>query len=180
MDHPLPWLKYVNASDLDDKKNTVKLAGMEVEDPEGEKLGTAEGFIIDGATARPYHIVVDAGRWFAHKHVLIPVGHVMLEPNGRRMMASVPKERVSRFPGFDKSEFARMSKDELREMARSIATQCGCPDEAVVAVEWETWNDYAYPSWWDASFYRPERIEDRDELGITNPPTRATAADTQK
>jgi sporulation protein YlmC with PRC-barrel domain len=180
MDHPLPWLKYVDAKDLDDKDNAVKLAGMEVDDPAGEKLGKVEGFIIDDASGRPYHVVVDAGHWFRHKHVLMPVGHVMLEPNGRRMMASVPKERVAGFPGFDKSRFEKISKDELGEMARSIALLCGCPDEAIVAVEWETWNDYAYPSWWQASFYRPERIENRDELGITNPPDRATAADTKK
>src|SRR5262249_39730872 len=177
MDHPLPWLRYVDARDLDDKDNSTKFAGMEVEDPAAEKLGVVEGFILDVLTGRPYHVVVDAGHWFKHKHVLIPVGHAMLEANGTRMMASVAKDRVGRFPGFSKSEFETMSKDELREMARSIALLCGCPDEAVVAVEWETWNDYAYPSWWDASFYRPERIENRDELGITNPQERADAAD---
>ena len=177
MDHPLPWLKYVDAKDLEATENSVKLAGIEVEDPAGEKLGRVEGFILDVATGRPYHVVVDAGHWFTHKHVLMPVGHIMLEPNGTRMMASVTKDRVSRFPGFKKSEFEKMSKDELRDLAQSVALLCGCPDDAVIAVEWETWNDYAYPSWWDASFYRPERIENRDELGITNPPDRANAAD---
>jgi len=176
MDHPLPWLRYVDAKDLEDKEKSVKLAGIEVEDPAGETLGTVEGFILDGSNGRPYHVVVNAGHWFKHKHVLIPVGHAMLEPSGK-MMASVTKDRVSRFPGFDKSEFEKMSKDGLREMAKSIALQCGCPDDAVIAVEWETWNDYAYPNWWEASFYRPERIEHRDEAGITNPPDRANAAD---
>jgi sporulation protein YlmC with PRC-barrel domain len=155
----------------------VKLAGIEVEDPAGEKLGTVEGFILDVSTGRPYHVVINAGHWFKHKHVLIPVGHVMLEQNGKRMMASVTQDRVSRFPGFDKSKFEKMSKEELQEMAKSIALLCGGPDEAVVAVEWETWDDYAYPSWWEASFYRPERIENRDEAGITNPTERVNAAD---
>ena len=50
MDHPLPWLKYVDAKDLEDKENSVKLAGIEVEDPAGEKLGTVEAFILDVAT----------------------------------------------------------------------------------------------------------------------------------
>ena len=77
MDHPLPWLKYVDAKDLEDTEKSVKLAGMEVEDPAGEKLGKVEGFIIDIANGRPYHIVVDAGGWFTHKHFLLPVGHAM-------------------------------------------------------------------------------------------------------
>jgi len=177
MDHPLPWLKYVDAKDLDDKENSVKFAGMNVEDPAGEKIGKVEGFILDTTSGRPFHVVANAGHWFTHKHVLIPVGHIMLEPNGTRMMTSVTKERISHFPGFDKSRFEKLSKDELRDLARSMALVCGCPDEAVVAVQWETWDDYAYPSWWEASFYRPERIENRDELGITNPQERSNAAD---
>jgi len=177
MDQPLPWLRYVDAKALDDKKQAGTFTGIEVDDPAGEKIGKVDGFILDVAAGRPYHVVVDAGHWFHHKHVLLPVGHVMLEENGRKMMTSVSKERVARFPGFDKSVFETMSKEELRETARSMALHCGCPDDAVIAVEWETWNDYAYPSWWDASFYRPERIEQRDEAGITNPPGRANAAD---
>jgi hypothetical protein len=177
MDHPLPWLRYVDATALDDKAQPATIAGMEVDDPAGEKIGTVEGFILDVDTGRPFHIVVDAGHWLRHKHVLLPVGHVMLEENGRKMMTSVSKERIARFPGFDRSEFEKMSKDELREMAKSMALVCGCPDEAFIAVEWETWNHYAYPSWWDATSYRPDRVEQRDEAGNPNPSGRANAAD---
>ena len=38
MDRPRPWLRYVNADDLDD--TSVKFAGMTVENAQGEKLGT--------------------------------------------------------------------------------------------------------------------------------------------
>jgi sporulation protein YlmC with PRC-barrel domain len=179
MDHPKPWLRYVDAKDLEDKDKTLKFSGMEVDDPAGEKLGKVEGFIIDISSGRPFHVVVNAGHWFKHKHVLLPVGHVMLDATGKRLIADISKERVSHFPGFDKDKFERLSKDELRELAQTIAAQCDGPDAAVVAVEWETWDDYAYPSWWEASFYRPERIEGQDEAGITQPQTRSTAADRQ-
>ena len=177
MDHPKPWLRYVDATDLEDQDKTLTFSGMEVDDPAGETLGKVEGFIIDVSTGRPFHVVVDAGHWFTHKHVLLPVGHVMLDATGQKMIADVSRVRVSRFPGFDKHEFEKLSKGELRDVARTLALECGCPEEAIVAVEWETWDDYAYPSWWDASFYRPERIENQDELGITHPPQRSTAAD---
>jgi hypothetical protein len=177
MDHPKPWLRYVDAKDLEDRDKTVKFSDMEADDPAGEKLGKVEGFIVDARTGRPFHVVINAGHWFKHKHVLLPVGHVMLDATGRRMIADISKERVSRFPGFDKSQFEKLSKDELRQMAQTMALECGCPDEAIVAVEWETWDDYAYPSWWEASFYRPERIENQDEAGLTKPQERSTAAD---
>ena len=177
MDHPKPWLRYVAAGDLEDKDKTLKFSGMEVNDPAGEKLGTVEGFIVDARTGRPFHVAIDAGHWFRHKHVLVPVGHIMLDGTGQKLIADVSKERVGRFPGFARDTFETLSKDELHQLARTMALECGCPDEAIVAIEWETWDDYAYPSWWEASFYRPERIENQDEAGITHPQTRSTAAD---
>jgi hypothetical protein len=176
MDHPKPWLRYVDAKDLEDADRTLKFNGMNLDDAAGEKLGKVEGFIIDARTGRPFHVVVNAGHWFTHKHVLLPVGHLMQDATGQRMIADISKERVSRFPGFDKSEFEKLSKDELHQMARTMAVESGRPEEAIVAVQWETWDDYAYPSWWDASFYRPERIENQDEAGITHPQERTTAA----
>src|SRR5258706_9893184 len=177
MDHPKPWLRYVDAKDLQDEDKAFKFRGMEVDDPAGEKLGKVEGFILDVSTGRPFHVVVNAGHWFKHKHVLMPIGHVMLDATGQRMIADISKERVSRFPGFDKDKFEKLSKDELRELARTMALAGGCTEDAIVAVEWETWDEYAYPSWWEASFYRPERIENQDEAGITHPQERTTAAD---
>ena len=177
MDHPKPWLRYVDAKDLQGEDKALKFRGMEVDDPAGKKLGKVEGFIVDVSTGRPFHVVVDAGHWFKHKHVLLPVGHVMLDATGQKMIADISQARVSRFPGFDKDKFEKLSKDELLQLARTMALECGCPDEAVVAIEWETWDDYAYPSWWDVSFYRPERIENQDDAGITRPQSRSTAAD---
>jgi hypothetical protein len=51
-------------------------------------------------------------------------------------------------------------------MAERMAAEC-CPTEVVIVEAWETADHYRYPGWWDASFYRPERIENTDEVGIT-------------
>jgi PRC-barrel domain protein len=156
MDHPRPWLRYIDADDLDDK--TFDFNSAEVVDPAGEKLGNVDGFIIDVNTGRPYHVVVEAGHWFKHKHFLIPIGHIAFEAGARRLAADVPKTRVERFPGFSRGEFEKLSDREMEQMAQSMAAACGV-ETVAVATSWDTWKDYEYPSWWDASFYRPESVD---------------------
>jgi hypothetical protein len=39
------------------------------------------------------------------------------------------------------------------------------------------WSDYAYPSWWEMTYCRPQRGTTRDEAGATRPQERASAAD---
>ena len=165
MDHPRSSLKYVNAKDLDDKD--LKFAGLEVDGVDGEKLGKVEGFIIDVNERRPYHVVVGSGHLFKHKHFLLPVGHVALDETRKKLIADITKERVKHFPGFDKDEFEKLSKDDLKQMANTMAAAC-CPDDVIIIAEWEMADHYRYPSWWDASCYRPERIENTDEVGITS------------
>jgi hypothetical protein len=163
MDHPHPNLRYVDAKDLDD--TAMKLRGLEVESIKNEKLGKVEGFIIDVTTGRPYHVVVGSGGWFRHKHFLLPIGHVALSPAADKIVADVPKDRVQGFPGFDKDEFKKMSEEDLRQLEAPTAAAC-CPDEAVEVVAWDT-THYAYPTWWDAGYYRPDRAETslRDTAG---------------
>ena len=156
MDHPRPWLRYVDADDLDDK--TFDFGSAEVVDPAGEKLGAVDGFIIDVDTGRPYHVVVEAGHWYKHKHFLIPVGHIGLDASARRLSADVPKERVERFPGFHRGEFEKLSDTEMDQMARSTAAAC-CVDTISTTTSWQSWKDYEYPSWWEADFYRPDRAD---------------------
>src|SRR4051812_2305691 len=112
MDHPYPSLKYVDLKDLEDKE--AKLAGLEVDGVDGEKLGKLEGVIVDVNSGRPYHAVVGAGHWFKHKHFLLPVGHVTFDEHGKKLVADITKDRVERFPGFDRDEFEKLSKDELK------------------------------------------------------------------
>ena len=174
MDHPRSGLKYVDADDLD--KDTFDFDGVEVVDPAGGKLGKVDGFIIDVNAGRPYHVVVEAGNWFRHKHFLLPIGHVALDTANRRMTADVAKARVERFPGFHRSEFEKLTGDEIDRMAYTSASAC-CDDPLDTSMAWESWTHYEYPSWWDASYYRPDRIRNRDEAGITAPQAKTAAAD---
>ena len=93
-----------------------KLRGLEVDSVDNEKLGKLEGFIIDVNTGRPYHVVVGSGGWFRHKHFLLPIGHVALSPQQRPLVANITKDRVERFPGFDKDEFEKLSEDDLKAL----------------------------------------------------------------
>lgn len=149
MDHPRPWLKFVDAKDLDEK---AKLADLEVIGSDGERLGTVEGFIIDEASGRPYHVVVRAGGWFTHKHFLLPVEHVVAD--GTMLTADLTKDRVKRFPGFDKAEFEKLTANDLKRMNAELATACCVEGITIVETAWETGEHYRSPAWWEDSFYR--------------------------
>lgn len=150
MDHPRPTLRYVEAKDLTD--TGMKLSGLEVDSSTGEKLGKIEGFIIDIATGRPYHVVVGAGGWFTHKHFLLPVGHGMLNSDSSKLITDLTQEHVKRFPGFDKSKFEKLTDEDVRHMDAAMAAAC-CPDEVVI-VTWEAGSHYRYPDWWQETFYQ--------------------------
>jgi len=143
-DHPRPGLKYVDAKDLDD--SAMKFNGIEVDGVDGEKLGTIEGFIIDVAEGRPRHIVVSSG-WFFHKHFLLPIGHAALNADGTRLIADVTKERVKRFPGFDKGEFERLTADALKRLDETMAAACASDNASDV-------DHYRLPDWWEVTFYQ--------------------------
>jgi hypothetical protein len=157
MDHPRPNLRYVDAKALDD--TATKLRGLKVVGNHNEDLGKVEGFIIDTQTGRPYHVAVGTGGLFKHKHFLLPVGHVTLAPDNSRLTADITKERVERIPGFDKDEFKKMSEEDLNRLEAPTVAAC-CPDDTVVGVAaWETAH-YAYPTWWDAGYYHPDRADE--------------------
>jgi hypothetical protein len=154
MDHPRPGLKYVDADDLD--SGTFDFDGIDVVDQSGEKLGVVDGFIIDVNQSRPYHVVVEAGHWYKHKHFLLPIGHVTLDSGAKRLSADVSKARAERFPGFSRSEFEKLTDKDMDQMATSTASVC-CDTVPDMSTAWYSWSHYEYPSWWDASYYRPDR-----------------------
>ncbi len=45
----------------------------------GEKVGTINGALVDQATGRIRHLIVDVGGWFSSKSVLVPVGLARFE-----------------------------------------------------------------------------------------------------
>jgi len=161
MDHPLPWLRYVDAGDLDD--SSVKLDGLHVQSTQAEKLGTVDGFIIDVSSGRPYYVVVDAGGWFKSKFFLLPIGHVGLAATDRSLVADISKVHIDRYPGFDRGEFEKLTEADLKRMDEEIVAAC-CPSELVerspATSRFETWKHYRAPGWWDADFYRPDRVDE--------------------
>jgi uncharacterized protein YrrD len=68
-------MKYLDAKELDEQAN---LRDLTVVGKDGEQLGTVDGFIVDEASARPYHVVVNAGGWF-HTSISWWVSHVTLD-----------------------------------------------------------------------------------------------------
>jgi len=144
MDHPVPGLKYVDANDLDD--SGMKFAGVEVDGVDGEKLGEVEGFVMDVIEGRPRHIAVGAG-WFMHKHFLLPIGHATLDAGGKKLVADITKERVKRFPGFDKSEFERLDADQLAQLDATMAAACATDHGTSSGLD----DHYQVPGWWKNS-----------------------------
>lgn len=177
MDHPRPWLRYVDASDLDSSSDNFD--GMNVQGPAGDKLGDVDGFIVDRDSGRPYYVAVDAGGWFKSKLFLLPIGHVAFDGGRRRLVSDVPRERVERYPGFDRDEFETLSDDDLRRMDENIVASC-CPSEAKSissGSRFDQWSHYKAPAWWDSNFYNPDRVgrTDRD-IAAARSTAAATAA----
>ncbi len=152
MDHPRPWLRIVNADDLDD--STVDFSKLAVTTPSGDKLGKVDGFIVDVDSGRPYYIVVDASGWFKTKHFLLPIGHAQLDSESDAVVADVPRDRVKNFPGFDKGEFAKLSEADLARLGDETCQAC-CVTDVTVSV-WEQ-PHYEQPSWWQESYVGRDR-----------------------
>jgi hypothetical protein len=174
MDHPLPWLRYVDADDL--HTSTVDFDGMNVDSVSDDKLGDVDGFIVDVSSGRPYYVVVEAGGWFKSKFFLLPIGHVSFDRTNKRLISDVPRDRVERYPGFDRGEFEKLSDDQLRTMDESIVGAC-CPGETMMSTSrFDQWAHYRKPTWWEADFYRPDRADQmaRSVAG-TWPESRETA-----
>jgi hypothetical protein len=160
MDRPKPWLRYVDADELESR--AFNFDDLEVEGSSGEKLGEVDGFIIDSATGRPYYVAVDAGGWFKSKLFLLPVGHTVLDRGRKRLVADLTRERVNNFPGFNRREFEDLSDEELCRMDEQIVGAC-CPSQAIdrtaLGSRFQQWTHYQSPAWWEADFYRPDRAE---------------------
>ena len=164
MDHPLPWLRYVDASDL--KDDAADFDGMNVESPTGEHLGDVEGFVLDADTGRPYYIVVDSGGWFKSKHFLLPVGHVRFDadPDGEALITSLSRDRIDKFPGFDKKEFDTMAEADIKRLNDQVCSACTIEGVAVtyradepLSASWDR-ADFTYPDWWHAEPALPDRM----------------------
>jgi hypothetical protein len=160
MDHPKPWLRYVEADELESA--LFNFDDLNVESSSGEKLGEVDGFIVDAASGRPYYVAIDAGGWFKSKLFLLPIGHTTFDRGRQRLVADVTRDRVTRFPGFDRREFETLSDEEIQRMDEQIVGAC-CPtqviDRTAALLRFDQWAHYRAPGWWEADFYRPDRAD---------------------
>jgi len=160
MDHPLPWLRYVDADDLE--SSDVDFDGMNVESTAGQKLGDVDGFVVDRDSGRPYYVAVDAGGWFKSKLFLLPIGHVAYDSARRHLVSDVGRERVERYPGFDRDEFEKLSDADLRRIDQETVASC-CPDDTMTSsasdARFANREHYRSPDWWKSSYYRPDRAD---------------------
>jgi PRC-barrel domain len=181
MDRPRPWLRLIDAKNLD--TDPLAFDGLDVSGVDGEKLGKVEGFIIDIGTGRPYHVVVGSGTWFSHKHFLLPVGHASLGRSAAgdtTLTADLTRDHVKHFPGFDLEKFEKLSNDELKMMEESMVAAC-CPGELLdVESGWGTRSHYDCPTWWDEGYYRPARPPRDEQAGVTIRNARDSAADEER
>jgi hypothetical protein len=153
-------LRYLDADELDDEG--VEFDGMDVHGSAGDKLGDVDGFIVDAQSGRPYYVVVDNDGWFTTKHFLVPVGHIRLDESRNVLVADLTRERISRFPGFDKDEFEKMSVEDIRRFNDQT-----CQASSVTALSYSTtepltsaWDrpQFAYPTWWASHPALPDRM----------------------
>jgi hypothetical protein len=160
VDHPYSWLKYVDAGEVSGP--IVDFDGMDVESPEGEPLGVLEGFIVDSDNGRPYYAIVDSKGWFKSTHFLLPVGHTRLQSDegGHMLVAGVSRERIDRFPGFDKTAFAKLSAEDLARFNDETCAACNITVDYLEAesrgAAWDR-PDYSSPEWWSGGLTRPEQ-----------------------
>ncbi len=151
MDRPFPWLRYLDAGDLDEDR--IDFDGMNVESPTGEHLGDIDGFIVDSADGRPYYVVVDSGGWFKSKDFLLPAGYARLDLDRQVLVASIDRIRIDRFPGFDTHEFEKFSREDLDRYAAAFCdasvAASGAPAFEESARAWEG-PAYQRPDWWRA------------------------------
>lgn len=151
VDHPKPWLRYIEADKVDDK--TLNVDDMLVRNSANEKLGNVDGFIVDSESGRPYYLVVDAGGWFKAKQFLVPIGRVQVDDDRDAFVVGLSKEQIHRFPGFDSDEFEKLTDRDIKRINDQI---CDVYEPGVVYPADEPYSaawarkPYRSPDWWRA------------------------------
>jgi hypothetical protein len=76
------------------------------------------------------------------------------------LVAGVSRERIDRFPGFDKAAFEKLSADDLARFNDETCAACSITVSYLAAesrgAAWER-PDYSYPDWWHAGLTRPDQ-----------------------
>ena len=101
-----------------EKRRTVvrpgDLAGSEVRNPKGERLGKVEDVMIDTTTGRVAYVVLSTGGFLGlgDRLFAIPWQIFQLDAAENRFILDVGKETLKSAPGFDKNDWPDLSLDE--------------------------------------------------------------------
>lgn len=173
MDHPKPWLRYIDADQIADR--TLHLDGMSVRNAAGENLGEVEGVIVDSESGRTYYIVVDGPGWFMSKQYLLPIGQVRMSSGHDALVADLTREQVNKFPGFDTDEFDRLTEADIKRLNDQISGVFE-PGMTYPADEpyYEAWRrrSFQYPDWWTTEPVLSPRMGSADYPAAAIPPRR--------
>lgn len=153
MDRPLPWLRFVDANKV--KAPELFFDGMKVRNDAMDTLGSVSGFIVDNTSWRPYYVVVDSGGWFKSKEFLVPIGHAHIDDDRDALVIGIAKERIERFPGFDRDQFQTLGEDDIRRMNDVICENCRDSSTVYPAADplSPIWGapEFTQPDWWAKS-----------------------------
>src|SRR5262245_62114110 len=89
-------LQYLEAADLED--SVFDFTRPDVRGPNGAKLGDIDGFIVDSASGRIHHVVVDSGGWFTSRRLLLPIGHATVDRDADALRVDVTRDALRRYP----------------------------------------------------------------------------------
>jgi hypothetical protein len=150
MDHPKPWLRYVDGSELNNGNTDV--ASLRVVNDADEDLGSVKGLVVDRNSGRPLYLVVAAPGWFTAARYLLPIGEIHRTNTTGTIRVDLSKDQVKRFPGFDTDEFEELGDADLRRVTRAIGAVFEPGIEFSETEPYDAvWNrkSYRVPDWWE-------------------------------
>jgi len=111
-------LRFLDVDDLD--RRALDYTGIRARTASGDDVGTLDGFVVDGASGRPFYYVVDSGGWFLGRKYLVPVGRGRFDPSNRELSFDLTRDQIATYPEFSTSAFMAMSEDETRRYERRV------------------------------------------------------------
>ena len=149
-------LRYVNVNDWTPGDRT-KFADVQMLSPDGDNLGTLDGFVVDRETGRPYYLVVDAVGWFTGGRYVLPVGKARFDADKRWMRVDVDKDTVKKYPEFDEGWFGFGDERRREYEGRVLGAFVTQPTPGVAGgfdYAYETMPEFREPEWWRTDEFR--------------------------
>ena len=104
-----PRFRYIDASHVEG--TTQDLAGFNVLTATGRKLGELDGLIVDPPERRIRYLVVDRGKLFRQRRLLVPMSSVRLDVDHRALLVDL--ESGTECPDFEERAFPAFSDEDV-------------------------------------------------------------------